>query len=162
VSGPKRRVVHVQEVALVGDFAVLGGYPAWFLAGVLTRHVPGGIDALIAKSGVRAELRADILRAVDALEEAGAAWRLAQAVAGSASTSGSADGELVVGDVPSERGDRQILSARDAASCIGVTDRQIRALATAGALPGSRDSGGRWWFRAEDVNAERARREAAA
>ena len=53
-----------------------------------------------------------------------------------------------------------LLSARDVASVLGVSDRQVRALALSAHLRGRRDPGGRWWFAAPDVLAERDRREA--
>ena len=81
------RVPAVREVAVVGDTAIVRGYSAWFLHRVL-RGYPGGLEALLSRSGVPEEKRRDILLAQAALGQAGAMWRLA-----AASTSGSAEGD---------------------------------------------------------------------
>lgn len=154
MSGEPLRVPAVRDVALAGDTALVRGYPAWFLHRVL-RGYPGGLKALLARSGVPQERRRDILQAQLALGQAGALWRLQNAD----STSGSAEGDKGDAGLPS-RGDMgSLLSASDAASVLGVSDRQVRALAVSAHLRGRRDSGGRWWFDAADVDAERKRRE---
>ena len=81
-------------------------------------------------------------------------WRLADA-----STSGSPEGDEGAAALPSKGVMDSLLTARDAAVLLGISDRQIRALASSAHLRGRRDSGGRWWFAAADVEAERKRRE---
>ena len=153
MSGESLRVPAVRDVALAGDTALVRGYPAWFLHRVL-RGYPGGLEALLSRSGVPQEKRRDILLAQAALGQAGAMWRL-----GAASTSGSPEGEESDPGLHSEGAVRSPLTARDAAVVLGISDRQIRALASSAHLRGRRDSGGRWLFDAADVVAERERRE---
>jgi hypothetical protein len=155
MSAEPLRVPAVRDVAIAGDTALVRGYPAWFLHRVL-RGYPGGLEALLARSGVPQERRRDILQAQLALGQAGALWRLESA----ASTSGSPEGDESDAALPSEGAMRSLLSAADAASVLGVSDRQVRALALSAHLRGQRDPGGRWWFAPADVHAERERREA--
>ena len=153
LSGEALRLPAVRDVALAGDTALVRGYSAWFLHRVL-RGYPGGLEALLARSGVPQKRRRDILQAQLALGQSGAMWRLA-----AASTSGSAEGEESDPGLHSEGAMRSLLSARDAAVLLGISDRQIRALAGSAHLRGCRDSGGRWLFAAADIDAERKRRE---
>ena len=154
MSGEPLRVPSVREVAIVGDSAIVRGYAAWFLHRVL-RDYPGGLEALLGRSGVPQEKRRDVLIAQLALGQAGALWRRDLA-----STSGSPEGDEGAAALPSGGAIDSLLSARDAASLLGITDRQIRALAGSAHLRGQRDPGGRWLFAAADVEAERKRREA--
>ena len=153
MSGESLRVPAARDVALAGDTALIRGYPAWFVHRVL-RGYPGGLEALLSRSGVPQEKRRDVLLAQAALGQAGAMWRLA-----AASTSGSAEGEEGGPGLHSEGAMRSRLTARDAAVVLGISDRQIRALASSAHLRGCRDPGGRWWFAAADIVAERERRE---
>jgi hypothetical protein len=43
------RIPHVRELAVMGDFAVIGGYSAWFVGRLLTGY-PGGLERLLARS----------------------------------------------------------------------------------------------------------------
>jgi hypothetical protein len=78
LSDEPRRVPVVREVAIVADsFALVGGFPAWFLGRVLAGY-PGGLERLLARSGIPSERREYVLRAVGALIHVGTAWRLEQ------------------------------------------------------------------------------------
>ena len=137
------RVAHVDEAAVAGDFALVGGYPAWFLHRLI-EATPGGLEATLARSGVPLDRRAGIIQAWQALGDVGARWRMA------ASTSGSAEGH------PDERRIGS-MSASDLGVVLGITARAVRLLATAGILAGRREHG-RWIFTTDDVAAEQARR----
>jgi excisionase family DNA binding protein len=171
VSDGQRRVPHVRELAVLGDFAVIGGYSAWFLARLLTGY-PGGLEPLLARSAVPPDRRDDILRAVTALGHVGVSWRLEHA---SGSGSGTAFGKKADPPAGSKRGPllsphengetstaareaSPILGTTEVASALGVSTRLVRRLAGSGALPGQRDAGGRWQFSAADVATERERR----
>jgi hypothetical protein len=158
------RVAHVNEAAVAGDTALIRGYAAFFLAEALGR-LPGGIEALLARSGVPADRRLDVLRAYEALREVGGAWRVALAAAASGSSSGTRGGQGGGEGVPSGRGSfpSRRLSARETAAVLGVSDRYVRELgASSGLLGGERDSSGRWSFDAAAVEAELTRRREAA
>jgi hypothetical protein len=74
----------------MGDFAVIGGYSAHFLGRLLTGY-PGGLERLLARSGVPADRRGDILRAVGTLVHVGASWRFErEASSGSGTMHGAA------------------------------------------------------------------------
>lgn len=147
------RVVRVGEVAMVGDHALIGGYAAWFLARMI-EGFPGGLEPLLARSGVPPERRQAVRRAACALEEAGAAWRLAHAAR--ASTSGSDEGADRSSAVRSTHGH---LGAPEVASILGVSSRRVRMLADEGELRGERDAGGRWLFDPTEVAAMKAARD---
>lgn len=169
-GGEHRRIPHVRELAVIGDFAVIGGYSAEFLGRLLSGY-PGGLERLLARSGVPPERRDDILRAAGALVHVGAQWRIEQE-AGSAS--GTAPSASANPSAPSQRGlssrDRNgeapfpssgaspFLGATEVANVLGVSPRMVRRLGSTGALPGQRDAGGRWLFAAVDVAGERDRR----
>jgi hypothetical protein len=55
-SAPITRVRHVREVGAAGSFVLIGGWPAWYLHRVL-RDYPGGLERLLARSGVGPEKR---------------------------------------------------------------------------------------------------------
>jgi hypothetical protein len=173
VSEVERRVPHVREVAIVGEFAVIGGASAWLLHCLLIRYPGGGLERLLLRSALPPERRRDVLRASRALAEVGAAWRLEHALAGSSSGTPSATDRA--GDLPSKREqDRRVeleredeaafafparaLSASDTARVLGLSSRRVRVLAETRSLRGYRDSGGRWWFAADVVEVERKRR----
>jgi len=137
------RVPHVRESAVAGDFALIGGYPAWFLHRLI-EATPGGLEATLARSGVPLDRREGVLRAWRALGEVGGRWRMAT------STSGSAEGQAEERPVGS-------LSASDVGVVLGITARAVRLLATAGILAGRREHG-RWIFTTADVAAEQTRR----
>ena len=147
----ERRVPHVREVAVAGDFALIGGYSAWFLARVLAGY-PGGLERLVARSGLPPERRADVMRALAALQEAGARWQL-----GRISTSGSPEVDGTDADVRSKRASSRselsLLSAGDVAGVLGVSDRRVRQLVSEGRLTAERDAGGRLRFERADVAA---------
>jgi hypothetical protein len=86
VSEEQRRIPHVRELAVVGDFAVIGGYSAEFLGRLLTGY-PGGIERLLARSGIPIERGDDVLRAVAALVRVGTTWRLEQEACSGSGTS---------------------------------------------------------------------------
>ena len=65
---------------MYGDTALVRGYAAWFLAQLLERQA-GGLDALLARSGMPLAKGDNVLRAHTALGHAGGLWRI--------STSGS-------------------------------------------------------------------------
>jgi hypothetical protein len=161
----ERRVPHVREVAVMPgrDAVVLGGFTCWLLVGLIEK-IPGGVETIVARAALTEQEREDVLTAVKALRIVGGLWRLEQR--GAASVSGNAEEVVRELDVPSNRatptGDPRTLSSREAASVLGLTDRQIRGLAMAGRLPGRRGSDGRWAFLAADVAAERDRRVKAA
>lgn len=95
-----------------------------------------------------------VLDAHAALGHVGALWRREHAV----STSGSPDAKSLGSGVASRNGACWgLLSAREAASVLGVSDRQVRLLADR--LGGQRDAGGKWLFEPEAIEAERERRE---
>jgi hypothetical protein len=100
-----RRVPVIREVAVLEDFAVIAGYSTEFLGRLLTGY-PGGLERLLARSGVAAERRDDVLRAVGALVHVGTSWRLKHE---GGSGSGTSPGGLVDPGAPSQRG----LSSRD-------------------------------------------------
>jgi hypothetical protein len=150
----RRPVNHVRDAAVAGDTALVRGFAAWFI-GRLLEDAHGGLEVVLARSGVAPERRADVLRAHAALVEVGSAWRLAQA----ASASGTAAGDVGCADVRSELGTLpDLLGSRDVASALGVTDRRVRALAQSGLLRGRTDPSGRWWFDSAAVEAELQRR----
>jgi len=167
VSEPPR-VPEVRSAAVAGDFALVGGYSAEFLGRLLIGY-PGGLERLLARSGVPPGRRDDVLRAVRALVHVGTSWRLQ--IDGSGS--GNDLGAMPDHDAPSQRG---LLSSQDGeassplreaspflgtsevAGVLGVSTRMVRRLASTGALPGQRDAGGRWLFAVVDVAAERDRR----
>jgi hypothetical protein len=172
-SQEQRRIPHVRELAVVGDFALIGGYPAWFLGRLLTGY-PGGLERLLARAGIPSERRDDVLRASGALIHVGTAWRLDQE-GHAGSGSGTAFDEEAdpharskCGLLPSthQNGDAftaareasPFLGTSEAAVALGVSARLVRRLASTGALRGQRDAGGRWQFAPADVAAERARR----
>jgi len=152
MSGPLR-VVHVNEVAVAGEFALLDGYAAWFLALVI-ENTPGGLEATLARSKVPFERRAAVLRAHAALGEVGARWRLGHASSGAGTTE--------PGDVePRVPSAHEVLGVKEVSGLLGVGSRGVRKLAAAGSLPG-RFELGRWVFDAADVTAEVDRRAAKA
>jgi hypothetical protein len=172
VSGEEqRRIPHVRELAVMGDFAVIGGFSAFFLGRLLTGY-PGGLERLLARSGIPPERRDDVLRAVGALIHVGANWRLEHESGSGSGTNvaqeadphaSSKRGPLpsthengVASATPSEAS--PILSTKEVAGCLGVSTRLVRRLASTGALPGQRDAGGRCQFAILDVAAERERR----
>jgi hypothetical protein len=137
---------------------------------------PGGLDRLLARSGIPAERCEDVLKAVAALVYVGTAWQLEQ---GSGSASGSASGTRLGSEAGSHvwssrhdgfskstngapsmsaRETSPFLGTSEAAVALGVSTRLVRRLASTGALRGQRDAGGRWQFAAVDVAAERDRR----
>ena len=75
VSEEQLRVPHVREVAVIGSFAVIGGHAAWLLGRLLSGY-PGGLELLLARSGISADRGGDVLRAVGALVHVGTSWRL--------------------------------------------------------------------------------------
>jgi hypothetical protein len=145
------RVAHISEVAVAGPFAMIAGYPAWFLA-LVVENMPGGLQATLERSGVPLERRAAVLRAHAALRDAGTRWQLDRA----GSAAGTA--EPMPGDqaVPSK--DR-VLGSKDVGVVLGVSDRAVRKLAAAGFLAGRRELS-RWVLDPADVAAEHARRTA--
>jgi hypothetical protein len=175
VSEEQRRIPHVRELAVAGDFALIGGFSAFFVGKILSGY-PGGLERLLARSGLPAERRNDVLRAVGALVHAGAKWRVeGEAGSGSASGSGTVPSAFAAPCAPSRRavpfeahriGEASpaareaspFLGSAEVASVLGISPRMVRRLASSGALPGQRDAGGRWLFAAVDVAAERARR----
>jgi excisionase family DNA binding protein len=163
LTSERRRVPHVQAVAVVGSHTLIGGFPAYFLSRLLV-NLPGGLTAQLGRYGLSAEHHADVLRAVDGLRHAGAAWQLERArEAGSGSGSDPANEIgprlLLKGhEGASFHGSSLLLSADDAASVLGISGRRVRMLAGKGLLPGHRDSGGRWRFAAADVEAVREQR----
>jgi hypothetical protein len=171
VSDEPRRVPHVRDIAVAGDFALIAGYPAELLGRLLTGY-PGGLERLLARSEIPSERRDDVLRAVGALAQVGTVWRLEQE---RRSGSGTAFDEEVDPHAPSKRGllpstyenGEASTAAREAsptlgtsevASVLGVSTRLVRRLAQTGALRGRRDAGGRWQFTVANVAAERERR----
>jgi hypothetical protein len=150
------RVAHVNEVCTLGEHAVVGGFPAWFLFRLLA-DLPGGLDAKLGRYGLPPERHAAVLRAVAALEHAATAWRLNRATSASGSDQTS-DVEAAVRSQGVSGMSEQLLPARDAASVLGLTDRGVRLLASQGRLAGSRDSAGRWFFHRDVIAAERERR----
>jgi helix-turn-helix protein len=167
-----RRIPLIREVAIADSFALIGGYPAELLGRLLTGY-PGGLERLLARSGIPSERREDVLRAVGALVHVGTAWRFEQERGSGSGT--SVDGEAGP-HAPSSRGllplthqnrDGSPTAAREAspilgtsevASALGVSPRFVRRLASMGAFPGRRDAGGRWQFDVADVAAEHERR----
>src|SRR5688572_5483687 len=97
---PARRVPHVREVAVAGEFALIGGYAAWFLARLLEGY-PAGLERLVARSGLSPDRRADIFQAARALADAGARWRLEHD--GRGSSSGTLSGGEQLSNVRSSR-----------------------------------------------------------
>jgi excisionase family DNA binding protein len=170
VSDEPRRVSVIREVAIADSFVLVGGYPAWYLGRVL-RGFPGGLEALLVRSGIPPERRDDVLRAVGALVHVGTAWRLDQE---RGSGSGTNVDEGADPHAPSRRGlllstrgsieastsraASPVLGTSEVASALGVSPRMVRRLAATGDLPGHRDAGGRWQFTVADVAAERERR----
>jgi hypothetical protein len=72
-----RRVPSVRAVAVTTcELALIGGFPAAFLARVLQSYPGGGVESLLARAGVPPDRHEDVLRAVAALGHAGAIWRL--------------------------------------------------------------------------------------
>jgi hypothetical protein len=69
------RVPQIREVAIADSFALISGYSAEYLGRLLTGY-PGGLERLLARSGVPPDRRDDVLRAVGALLHVGASWRL--------------------------------------------------------------------------------------
>ena len=63
MDGEPLRVPAVREVAVAGDSAIVRGYAAWFVHRVLRDYLPGGLEALLARSGVPQEKRRDVLLA---------------------------------------------------------------------------------------------------
>jgi hypothetical protein len=175
VSEEQLRVPHVREVAVIGNFAVIGGHAAWLLGRLLSGY-PGGLELLLARSGISVDRRGDVLRAVGALVHAGTNWRLEHEAGSGSGTSPSATVAPRaplhrVGFFPIERNGEVSSAAREAspllgttevASILGVSTRLVRRLASAGALSGQRDVGGRWQFAPADLAAERTRRMSAA
>jgi excisionase family DNA binding protein len=169
----QRRIPHIRELAVVGDYAVIGGHSAFFLGRLLGGY-PGGLERLLARSGIPAERCEDVLKAVAALVHVGTTWQLEQE-SGSGSASGTRRGAEVGSPVRSSSHDgfskstngtpsmsaretSPFLGTSEAAVALGVSTRLVRRLASTGALRGQRDAGGRWQFAAADVAAERDRR----
>jgi excisionase family DNA binding protein len=149
----RRRVPHVDDVAVTGDVALIRGSSALRLARLLAEELTGGLEATLVRRGVGPEARARVLRAYHALEQAGGAWleeRNAAAAGGNAATGGN---EL---DLPSE----EWMGTNKTALRLGVSPRRVRQLAATGELPGLNDRG-RLRFRRADVDAIRDRRRAA-
>jgi hypothetical protein len=165
-----RRIPHVRELAVIGDYAVIGGHSAEFLGHLLAGY-PGGIERLLARSRVPPKRREDILRAVGALVLVGANWRIEHE---GGSASGTAPGAGPNSHAPSKRDGFSspeqnggastaseappFLGTSEVAGVLGVSTRMVRRLANTRALLGHRDAGGRWQFAAADVAAERTRR----
>jgi Helix-turn-helix domain len=171
----QRRIPHVRELAVAGDFALVGGFSAFFVGKILCGY-PGGLARLLSCSGIPAERCEDVLKAVAALVYVGTAWQLEQ---GSGSASGSASGTRLGSEAGSHvrssshdgfskskngalsmsaREASPFLGTSEAAAALGVSTRMARRLASTGALRGQRDAGGRWQFAPADVAAERTRR----
>jgi excisionase family DNA binding protein len=162
------RVPQIREVAIADSFAMIGGFPAWFLSRIVVGY-PGGLERLLARSGIPPERRDDVVRAVGALAHVGTAWRLSQE-RGSAG-SGTNIAEAAEPHAPSQHEQAPsnpplaaaawealpLLSTAEVATVLRVSTRFVRRLAATGALRARRD-GGRWRFDAAVVEAERERR----
>jgi hypothetical protein len=166
----QRRIPHVRELAVAGDFALIGGHSAFFLGRLLAGY-PGGLERLLARSGIAPDRRDDVMRAAAALVHVGATWRVREADSGSGTPMDAATdqhaGSRRGGASPfaPENGATStaweaapFLSSTEAASALALTARRVRRLAQTGVLRGLRDAGGRWQFAAADVAAERERR----
>jgi excisionase family DNA binding protein len=162
------RVPQIREVAIADSFAMIGGFPAWFLGRVLLGY-PGGIERLLARSGIPPDRRDDVLRAVGALAHVGIAWRLAQERGSAGSGTNIAEAaepharshheQRAPGNASPVAGEPlPLLNTGEAAAALHVSTRFVRRLAATGALPARRDGGGRWLFTAAAVEAERERR----
>ena len=156
MSDERRRVPQVQAVAVVGAHALIGGFPAYFLSRLLV-NLPGGLTAQLGRYGLSAEHHADVLRAVDGLRHAGAAWQLAYAREAASRTGSDFEAEPNSRIRSGSNGLLPVLSAEDAALVLGVSSRWVRALAEKGSLRGHR-TGGRWCFAPDDVAAAREQR----
>jgi len=148
----ERRVSRVRDVAVVDSHVILAGYPAWLIHRLLA-DLPGGLETKLARTGASPEMQDTVLDAHAALGYAGGLWRREHA----ASTSGSEQAPETNSVVASENGWRWgLLTAREVASVLGVSDRQVRLLAAR--LGGQQDSGGRWLFDPAAIEVERERR----
>lgn len=154
---PPVRVPHANETSVTGECAIVSGFGAWFLGDALARGpLRAELEALLRRGKVSADDRAKVERACLALAAAGALWSFRERAT---STSGSPDRQAGEAQAPSGGNEDGIaLSAQEAALALGVSDRQVRVLASMGRLPGRRDSSGRWFFTAAVVDAERERR----
>src|SRR5215210_5042918 len=103
------RVAQIGEAAVVGQHALVGGYAAWFLARVI-ENTPGGLERVLARSGVPLERRVSVLQAHAALGEAGTRWQLNRAGA----TAGTGEPGADADRLPSE-GDADPLGVQDVA-----------------------------------------------
>jgi hypothetical protein len=156
MSDEPRRVPCVEGVAVAGNYALVSGFAAWFLARLLQSYPGGGIESLLARARVAPDRHDDVLRACAALARVGSAWQLEHEAM---SASGRELDEPAGPAVRSARhGGTSPLSAQDAGRILGLSDRQVRRLADKGLLRGRRLPGGRWEFAAADVAAERDRR----
>jgi excisionase family DNA binding protein len=151
------RVPVVDEVVVVGDCAIVRGYPAYFIGLAFSDgRMRRDFEALMARSCVPLKEREQIMRVFTALAAAGSLW--------CSSDSGTETGDADCDARTSEQRESpslvfgSVLSASEAALLLGLTDRQVRKLAAAGRLRGERDRAGRWRFRLSAIEAEAERR----
>jgi hypothetical protein len=111
------------------EAAVIDGWAAWAIARMLSSHCREQIEELPA------HLRAPLEDATEALQHAGERWAI--------SARGST--EALPAEAPVTSNCREELTASEVADVLKVTERRIRQLATAGALPGKQKAG-RWSF----------------
>lgn len=150
-ASPPSRVVRIRESAVAGEFALTGGFSAWAIS-LLLRNVPGGVEKALTRNGVPPARVRDVVRAVEALEVAGASWR----AAGHATASADAGNEeRHFADPPAMSDD---MNADEAAVILRRTPRRVRQAAAMGELAGHRVDG-RWRFSRTDVLRYRAERD---
>jgi hypothetical protein len=153
VSEEQHRIPHIRELAVAGDFALIGGFSAHFLGRLFTGY-PGGVERLLARSGIPTERCDDVLRAVAALVHVGTTWRLQQEAC---SGSGTSMDERADRHLPSNGHDvvlpepenhpastaagraSPFLGTSEAAAALGVSTRLVRRLASTGALREQRE-----------------------
>lgn len=110
-------------MAFIRCGVLVSGWPAFALARLVTRHCRGELEDLPP------DLRLPLEEALAELEEAGRLW--------AAEVRGTAEPRPEVTELPSEG-----MSTRQAAEALGCSDRFVRRLVAAGALPARRTKQG--------------------
>ncbi len=115
--------------------------PAVLVSGKVARQLAGPLAGLLARARANGErLDEDLVATVAALEEAGRRYAVDRVQAGLRSAGGTAvdAGRTAVATMTA-------MDTTETAAALGCSERNVRALAKRGTLPG-RQAGSRWLF----------------